>query len=209
MSIEGPDGAGKTTLINLLLPHLEEKLGDDLVSTREPGGVRISEKIRDLVLGVEYPEMDGRTEALLFAAARSQHLVEVILPALKENKFVLSDRFVDSSIAYQGAGRELGVKEVADINKFATRNIEPDFTIYLDIPSEIGIQRIMANRTDEVNRLDKDALNFHIKVRSAYLKLAEDNPTRIFTLDATKTPEVLTQEALELINKQLEKGDYL
>ena len=206
MTIEGPDGAGKTTLLNLLLPELIAKFGDEVVSTREPGGVRISEQIRNLVLGVEYPEMAPRTEALLFAAARAQHMTEVILPNLEQNKFVISDRFVDSSIAYQGAGRDLNMQAVAEINEFATNGVTPDFTLYVDVPSEVGIQRIMKNRDDaNINRLDNDALEFHKKVREAYLKLAESNPQRIFTIDGTKSPEILVAESLELIYKQLEK----
>lgn len=206
MTIEGPDGAGKTTLLNLMLPDLKNKLGaDNVVSIREPGGVRISEKIRDLVLGIEYPEMSERTEALLFAAARAQLLNQVILPELKKNKLVISDRFVDSSIAYQGGGRDLGMKEVADINNFATDGLTPKLTLYVDVPSEIGIERIMKNRTDEVNRLDNDALNFHKKVRESYLQLAKENPERIFILDGTKKPEDLANESLELIYSRLPK----
>ncbi|OIK98363.1 dTMP kinase, partial [Oenococcus oeni] len=185
ITIEGPDGAGKTSLLDNLMPALRDIFGDNLIETREPGGVRISEAIRKIVLGLKYPEMNRRTEALLFAAARAQHMVEKIEPALADGKIVLSDRFVDSSIAYQGGGRELGIEAVGEINNFATNGLQPNLTLLLDLPSEVGIARIMKHRSDEVNRLDKDRLVFHKKVRQTYLQLAKDQPNRIKVLDAT------------------------
>ena len=203
ITIEGPDGAGKTSLLNNLMPALRDIFGDNLVETREPGGVRISEAIRKIVLGIKYPEMNRRTEALLFAAARAQHMVEKIEPALTEGKIVLSDRFVDSSIAYQGGGRGLGIKAVSEINKFATNGLRPNLTLLLDLPSEIGISRIMKHRVNEVNRLDKDRLIFHKKVRQTYLQLAKDQPNRIKVIDATQSPEKIAINALQLIQESL------
>ncbi|KMQ40646.1 thymidylate kinase [Oenococcus oeni] len=203
MTIEGPDGAGKTSLLDNLMPALRDIFGDNLIETREPGGVRISEAIRKIVLGLKYPEMNRRTEALLFAAARAQHMVEKIEPALADGKIVLSDRFVDSSIAYQGGGRELGIEAVGEINNFASNGLQPNLTLLLDLPSEVGIARIMKHRSDEVNRLDKDRLVFHKKVRQTYLQLAKDQPNRIKVLDATQSPEKIAINALQLIQESL------
>ena len=130
--------------------------------------------------------MDDRTEALLYAAARRQHLIEKVWPALNEDKIVLCDRFVDSSLAYQGAGRGIGIEEVAKINEFAIEGTTPDITLYLDVDSDTGLQRIMKNRTNQIDRLDSEGLQFHQRVRHAYLKLAEENPDRIIKIDARK-----------------------
>jgi len=146
--------------------------------------VRISEKIRSIILDPSHTEMDERTEALLYAAARRQHLVEVILPALNAGKIVICDRFVDSSLAYQGAGRRIGMKDIAEINEFATEGTTPDFTLYLDVDSDTGLRRIQQNRTNQVDRLDSEGLEFHQRVRHAYLKLAEEHPLRIHRVDA-------------------------
>ncbi|MDR2660894.1 MAG: dTMP kinase [Lactobacillaceae bacterium] len=208
LSIEGPDGAGKTTMLKQLLPKLEDKYGDDVVSVREPGGVRISEAIRNIVLGEGehlYKEMDPRTEALLFAASRAQLIAQKIIPELKENHIVIADRYVDSSIAYQGGGRNLGISGIEEINKFATGGLTPDLTIYIDVPSEIGIARIMQNRAQEANRLDQDELDFHKKVRDTYLVLLKKYPNRIVKLDGTKNTKQLVQESLELIYKRIEE----
>ncbi len=184
ITIEGPDGAGKTSVINELYPRLQLIAQKGIIKTREPGGVRISEKIRSIILDPSHTEMDERTEALLYAAARRQHLVEVILPALNAGKIVICDRFVDSSLAYQGAGRRIGMKDIAEINEFATEGTTPDFTLYLDVDSDTGLRRIQQNRTNQVDRLDSEGLEFHQRVRHAYLKLAEEHPLRIHRVDA-------------------------
>lgn len=186
ISFEGPDGAGKTSVLKDLVPRLKQIASTTMIETREPGGNPISEAIRKIILDPKNTMMDPRTEALLYAAARRQHIVETILPALKKGEIVLCDRFVDSSIAYQGAGREIGEKAVFDMNQFAINGLMPDLTLYLDVPSEIGIDRIKQNRTDQYDRLDQEKLSFHQKVRNAYLKLAHDHPERIVTVDATQ-----------------------
>lgn len=183
ITIEGPDGAGKTSVINELYPRLQLIAKRGIVKTREPGGVRISEKIRKIILDPRNEEMDERTEALLYAAARRQHLVEVIMPALNDGKIVICDRFVDSSLAYQGAGRRIGIPEIAKINEFATEGTVPDFTLYLDVDSDTGLKRIEKNR-DVADRLEVEGLEFHQRVRHAYLKLAEEDPVRIHKVDA-------------------------
>lgn len=205
ISFEGPDGAGKTTALNSIVADLTPQLNDNLVVTREPGGNRISEAIRDIILDRKNTEMDDRTEALLYAAARRQHIVETIMPALKSGKMVLCDRYVDSSVAYQGAGREIGVDEVYQMNLFATDGLLPDLTIYFDVPSEIGLRRIMTHRTDEINRLDVEQLSFHKRVRASYLKIAEQNPQRIQVIDATQSKAKVVSD-VEKIIYQANKG---
>lgn len=207
ISFEGPDGAGKTTALNSIVADLTPQLNDNLVVTREPGGNRISEAIRDIILDRKNTEMDDRTEALLYAAARRQHIVETIMPALKSGKMVLCDRYVDSSVAYQGAGREIGVDEVYQMNLFATAGLLPDLTIYFDVPSEIGLRRIMTHRTDEINRLDVEQLSFHKRVRASYLKIAEQNPQRIQVIDATQSKAKVVSD-VEKIIYQANKGPF-
>ena len=184
ITIEGPDGAGKTSVISELYPRLQLIAKEGIIKTREPGGIRIAEKIRQIILDPRNEEMDERTEALLYAAARRQHLVEVILPALNEGKIIICDRFVDSSLAYQGAGRRIGMTEIAQINEFATEGTTPHFTLYLDVDSDTGLRRIQQNRTHQIDRLDSEGLEFHQRVRHAYLQIAEENPERITKIDA-------------------------
>lgn len=185
-SFEGPEGAGKTTMIAMLESFLREK-GFDVLATREPGGVRIAEEIRSIILNPAHTEMDGRTEALLYAAARRQHLLEKIIPAVKSGKVVLCDRFIDSSLAYQGFARELGMDEILQINQFAINGYFPTLTIYFDIDPKIGLERIQKNKQREMNRLDMENLSFHYKVREGYLKLAKRFSDRIITIDASKS----------------------
>lgn len=189
ITIEGPDGAGKTSVLNELYPKLELKATRKLVKTREPGGIPIAEKIRQIILDPKNSEMDARTEALLYAAARRQHLVERVLPALTEGAIVLCDRFVDSSLAYQGAGRKIGVEAIAAINDFAIEGTVPDFTIYLDVDSDTGLHRIQHHRRQQVDRLDAEGLEFHQRVRHEYLKLVEAYPERIQKIDARMSLE--------------------
>ncbi|MGK0551337.1 dTMP kinase [Enterococcus faecalis] len=189
ITIEGPDGAGKTSVLNELYPKLELKATRKLVKTREPGGIPIAEKIRQIILDPKNSEMDARTEALLYAAARRQHLVEKVLPALTEGAIVLCDRFVDSSLAYQGAGRKIGVEAIAAINDFAIEGTVPDFTIYLDVDSDTGLHRIQHHRRQQVDRLDAEGLEFHQRVRHEYLKLVEAYPERIQKIDARMSLE--------------------
>lgn len=199
ITIEGPDGAGKTTVLNELYPRLQMIANSEIVKTREPGGVMIAEKIRQIILNPDHQQMDERTEALLYAAARRQHLVEVILPALNAGKIVVCDRFVDSSLTYQGAGRRIGMKEIAQINEFATEGLTPDFTLYLDVDSDTGLRRIHRNRTQEIDRLDLEGLEFHQRVRHAYLKLAEENPARIHRIDAKASLQEVVDSSFSAI----------
>lgn len=202
ISFEGPDGAGKTTALNALIPLLKERTNKELVESREPGGSEIAEQIRKIILAVHDEKMDDRTEALLYAAARRQHVVDVIRPALAADKVLLSDRFVDSSIAYQGGGREIGTKEVAEINDFAIDGTLPDLTIYFDISPEVGLSRIRKDHEGEMDRLEQEALSFHKRVHDSYLDLVEANPDRIKSINADQAPEKVVSDALTVIIKR-------
>ncbi len=185
ITIEGPEGAGKTTIIEMLLEKLESE-GYPIMKTREPGGIEISEQIRSVILNKNNTAMDGRTEALLYAAARRQHLVEKVLPAIEQGFIVLCDRFIDSSLAYQGFARGIGMDEVYSINTFAIDNRMPDATLYFDIDPEIGMKRINDHKGREVNRLDLENLEFHRKVREGYQLLSRKYSNRIIEIDASQ-----------------------
>ncbi|WP_334115979.1 dTMP kinase [Ligilactobacillus sp.] len=201
ITFEGTDGSGKTSVIKAMVRELEEKGRNGCVLTREPGGNRISEAIRNVILDERFTEMDERTEALLYAAARRQHIVETINPALSAGKLVLCDRFVDSSIVYQGAGRSVGTDEIAEMNRFATDGLTPDLTIFLDIDPELGLERIRKNRQDEVNRLDHEKMSFYQTVHDAYLKLAAGDSRRIVTVDASRPLEEVILEVKGILKK--------
>ena len=205
ISFEGPDGAGKTTVLEQVLPVLQEK-GYDIVTTREPGGVEIAERIRDVILDVNHVAMDSKTELLLYMAARRQHYVEKVLPALESGKVVLIDRFIDSSIAYQGAGRNLDKGIITRLNDFATDGRKPDLTLYFDVESEIGLARIAKNAEREVNRLDLEKLDMHKRVREGYLALTEQEK-RIITIDAARELSEVVSETLHIILNQLAKSE--
>ncbi|MDT6980062.1 dTMP kinase [Levilactobacillus zymae] len=206
ISFEGPDGAGKTSALKAITAAIQPVLGDRLTVTREPGGNAISESIRAIILDRANTAMDYRTEALLYAAARRQHLAETILPALAADQLVLCDRYVDSSVAYQGAGRQIGEQAVAQMNEFATDGLLPELTIYFDVPAEVGLQRIQAHRDPQkVDRLDVEKTAFHDRVRAAYLRLQAANPQRIKLIDATQTPDQVVAAALTLIKQTASK----
>ena len=205
ISFEGPDGAGKTTVLEQVLPVLQEK-GYDIITTREPGGVEIAERIRDVILDVNHVAMDNKTELLLYMAARRQHYVEKVLPALEAGKVVLIDRFIDSSIAYQGAGRGLDKDIIRRLNDFATDGRKPDLTLYFDVESEIGLARIAKNAEREVNRLDLEKLDMHKRVREGYLALTEQEK-RIVTIDASRELAEVVSETLHTILEQFAKNE--
>ncbi|KAA9003574.1 dTMP kinase [Paenibacillus spiritus] len=204
ITIEGGDGAGKTTVIGRMAAYLQGRSLPYLI-TREPGGIEIAEKIRSIILNPEHTAMDARTEALLYAASRAQHLAERVEPALKDGLVVLCDRFVDSSLVYQGHARGLGMDEVEAINQFATGGRTPDLTVYLDIPPEDGLARINASGQREVNRLDLESLAFHKRVREGYLLLAKKHPERIVTLDANRPVAVVEQELIRTLEDRILK----
>ena len=184
ISLEGPEGAGKTSVLEALIPVLEDR-GVEVLTTREPGGVLIGEKIREVILDPSHTEMDPKTELLLYIASRRQHLVEKVLPALAAGKLVIMDRFIDSSVAYQGFGRGLDIDAIDWLNEFATDGLKPDLTLYFDIEVEEGLARIASNSNREVNRLDMEGLDLHRKVRQGYLSLLEKETDRIVKIDAS------------------------
>ncbi|TWT06198.1 dTMP kinase [Planomicrobium sp. CPCC 101079] len=198
ITLEGGEGAGKTSVLKRLAVFLEQQ-GFSVVSTREPGGIEISEQIRKVILDQNNVEMDPRTEALLYAAARRQHLVEKIIPALEAGKVVLCDRYIDSSLAYQGHARGLGISEIFSINKFAIDKYMPDLTLYFDIQPEIGLARIEKDGNREVNRLDVESIKFHEAVREGYQMLIQQYPERIQVIDADNEIDTVAQAAQKAV----------
>lgn len=202
ITFEGPDGSGKSTVIK----KVYEKLINDgypIILTREPGGTPIAEKIRNVILDNDNTALDARTEALLYAASRRQHLVEKIRPALKEGKIVLCDRFLDSSLAYQGGGRHLGIENVLNVNLFATENTYPDLTLFFNISPEEGLKRVSADKKRVADRLDNENENFHHDVYNAFLKVVNDNKNRIVVIDATKSIDEVVDSAYKIIKDRL------
>lgn len=203
ISFEGPEGAGKTSALNGILARLQPQLGDRLLVTREPGGTdnKIAEQIREVILDPANAEMDPWTEALLYAAARRQHLEQTVKPALATGKVVITDRYVDSSIAYQGGGRGLGVEKVAALNEYAVQGLYPDKTIYFDLDPAVGLARIHAHRQDEINRLDLDGLDFHQRVSATFHELAAQQPDRFVLIDASQSREQVLADTWAEISK--------
>jgi len=200
ITFEGPEGAGKTSVLELLMTELSGT-EMEMVFTREPGGIHISEKIREVILNKEHTEMDSRTEALLYAAARRQHLVERVVPAIESGKVVFCDRFIDSSLAYQGYARGLGIEEVLSINEFAINGLMPDLTFYFKIDPKIGLQRISKSSEREKNRLDLEDLSFHQKVQEGYEKVIAMFSERIVVIDAEKSLEEVVCEVKNKLKK--------
>ncbi len=202
ITFEGGEGSGKSTVLRWLDEKLRSE-GYETVLTREPGGTPIAEQIRNVILDKGNTAMDGRTEALLYAASRRQHLVEKVWPAITAGKLVLCDRYLDSSLAYQGGARGLGVDEVLSINLFATEGTFPDLTLLFDIEPEKGLARIAANKGREVNRLDLEKLDFHHSVRANFLALAKRYPDRFVVIDASKTLPEVEEAAYQAIKARL------
>lgn len=202
ITFEGPEGSGKTSVAHKVCEMLQ-KDGYSVIFTREPGGTPIAEQIRNVILDKNNKLLDPRAEALLYAASRRQHLVEKVWPALKEGKIVICDRFIDSSLAYQGGARNLGINNVLNVNLFATENTYPDLTLLLDIDPELGLKRIAANASREVNRLDLEQLDFHRKVRKTFLELAKRYKNRYVIIDASEKLDSVVKKAYEAITKKL------
>ena len=199
ISFEGGEGTGKTTQAKLLYDYFLKR-GEKVVLTREPGGTKIGERIRKILLDEENKELVDRAEVLLYAAARAQHLKEVVKPALEEGKVVLCDRFFDSTLVYQGEARGIDKKIIAQINQFATEGLTPDLTILLDLPAEVGLKRIK-----QKSRLDKESRAFHQKVRRGFLRLAGENPQRIKLFKANLNPQSLHLKIVEYVRGVIRK----
>ena len=203
ITIEGGDGSGKSTQIDLLMSYFDRE-GYEVLLTREPGGTVISEKIRDIILDKEHMEMADMTEALLYAASRAQHVQEFIIPNVKKGKVVICDRYVDSSVVYQGHARGLGIDEVEQINSYATLGLTPDLTIMLDLPPEIGLARKRNQR--DLDRLELASDDFHVKVSQGYRILAKRHPERILSVDATKSIEDIHTLIVEAIQNKIQSN---
>lgn len=195
---EGGEGSGKTTISDMIYNYLQEN-NINCIKTREPGGIKIAEEIRSVILNKENTSMDARTEALLYAAARRQHLVEKVMVSINNGVHVLCDRFVLSSLAYQGYARGLGIDSVYEINKFAIDNCMPDLTLFFDIKPEVGLERISKNKNREINRLDLENLDFHNKVREGYQLLSKRKEHNVVTINAERSIEEIFEEVKNII----------
>lgn len=197
ITIEGTDGSGKSTQIGLLMDYLNKK-GVDVLFTREPGGTPIGEKIREIILDVNNREMAPETEALLYAASRSQHVREKIIPAVEEGKIVICDRFLDSSLAYQGTARRMGMETIMEMNRAALGGVMPDLTVFFDLSPEKGILRKKNERA--LDRLEEEKIDFHKRVYDGYKQLCLKYPERIKAIDADRSVEEVHLEVREVID---------
>lgn len=198
ITFEGPDGSGKSTIIQKVYDYLIEN-NYDVIKTREPGGSPIAEKIRNLILDTENIKMGYRTEALLYAASRAQHVEETVLPALNENKIVLCDRFLISSLAYQGVGRGLGIENVRNINDFAINGVFPDFVLFFDVDPITTLKR--KSSLDTADRLEKEGNNFHERVYNGYKEIL-NSEKNIEIIDATQSVEDVFSQCIEVLKRR-------
>jgi dTMP kinase len=204
ITFEGPDGSGKTTQIHLLAEWLRER-GYDVVLTREPGGTDIGDQIRGVLHDPHNTAMDARTEFLLYSASRAQHVAQRIRPALAAGKIVISDRYADSTLAYQGYGRGLDLETLQTITAFATKGLAPDLTLYLDIAPQAGLQRRQTGG-DEWNRMDAQTPEFYQRVRAGYLELVKQEPERWAVINAARSVEEVQAEIRALVQARLDAG---
>jgi len=203
ITFEGCEGSGKTTLIAKIEKYFVSS-GYKVIKTREPGGSKIAEEIRKIILDVNNTDMDEITEALLYAASRRQHLVEKVIPYLSQGYIVLCDRFLDSSLAYQGYARGIGIDKVYDINMNATEGLLPNLTIYIDLKPEIGLKRIKDNNRNQ-NRLDKETINFHNKVYQGYSIIMDKFPKRVKSINGEQTPDLVYKDCVKLLDTFLKE----
>ena len=204
ITFEGNDGSGKTTVSKIIYEKLKD-MGYPVVYTREPGGIDISEQIRDVILNPKNINMDARCEALLYAASRRQHLVEKVLPALAKGSIVLCDRFVDSSLVYQGIARNIGVEEVYRINEFAIEGHMPDATIFLSVDLKTGLQRV--EYRGKKDRLDNETISFHERVAKGYEWVKQEFVDRMHIIDATKQLDDVVEDTLQEVLTILKEYD--
>lgn len=197
ITVEGTDGSGKSTQIEMMKNYISSK-GIDVVLTREPGGTMISEKIRSIILDPENTKMADTTELLLYAASRAQLVDEIIRPAILQGKTVIADRFIDSSYVYQGFGRGMGLEIIDTVNKAAVDGILPELTLFFDISPEIALERRI--KSSGADRIEKEEMDFHIKVYNGYKKLASDNPQRIKTIDSDRSVEEIAADVRKIID---------
>ncbi|GFN35716.1 dTMP kinase [Tepidimicrobium xylanilyticum] len=206
ISLEGPDGSGKSTTIKLIADYLKER-NLDFICTREPGGTQIGERIRDIILDSSNKNMAFETEALLYAASRGQHVHEKILPALKKGQIVLCERFILSSLAYQGIGRGLGIEEVRIINDFAIKGIRPDLTLFFHVDPATTLERKTLKKGGD--RLEQEGTDFHRKVYQGYMELIKMYPKSVQIIDATKSIEEVFAQSIYYIEKIFERRNNI
>lgn len=204
ITLEGGECSGKTTIINAITKVFNEK-NIDYISTREPGGIRIAEDIRKIILDVNNTEMTPECEALLYAASRMQHLTEKVIPAINNNKVVICDRFLDSSLAYQGYARGLGMDKILKINSFALDYL-PSLTLFIDVTPDVALKRMSnKDRDGKCDRLDKEAIDFHQRVYEGYHEVLKMYPKRIVRIDGNKPLDVVVNDCLNVVLKYLGK----
>lgn len=203
ITLEGPDGSGKSTIARFLADHLKDK-GYDVVTTREPGGTKISEDIRDIILDNNNTNMSYVTEALLYAASRAQHVSQKIRPAIESGKVIICERFVLSSLVYQGIARGLGIEKIKEINDFAIQGVDPDLILFFDIAPDIALKR--KTKRNKGDRLEREKLDFHKRVYEGYLSLIDIYKDKINIIDAKKTKNDTFQQARAALNNLLEKS---
>jgi dTMP kinase len=206
VTFEGVEGCGKTTQAELLRLNLEKE-GYRVVLTREPGGTKVGERIREVLLDNRIKGMEPLTELFLYLASRAQHVQELIRPALRDGAIVICDRFADASLAYQGAGRGIGTSRVLTLNETATLGLVPDYTVLLDLPVELGLKRMSARveGRGQQDRIEQEEMDFHVRVREAYLALARKFSCRVEVFDGTRSKEELAQEILSRVKKILSR----
>jgi dTMP kinase len=201
ISFEGLEGSGKTTQVNMLHAHLL-RMNVDVVSTHEPGGTRIGEEIRRILLNPGFKEMHSMTETVLYAADRSQHYYEVIKPALDEGKVIICDRYIDSTLAYQGVARRVGMEGVQNLNEWITDDFYPDLTFLLEIPYRLGLKRVQ-ERKKALDRIEGESQAFHEQVQEAYKTLAKFFPNRIKVLNGSDKPENIHHNVMQEVTQLL------
>lgn len=205
ITFEGTEGSGKTTVIEKVEQYYIEK-GYNVIRTREPGGSKIAEDIRNVILDVNNTNMDSITEAMLYAASRRQHLVEKVIPYLEKGYIVLCDRFIDSSLAYQGHARALGIDKVYQLNLIATNGLLPDATIYIDVRPEVGLSRIKCNNREQ-NRLDLEKLSFHEKVYEGYYLVSQMFKERFKVINGEQEREKVFNDTIEVLDELINRGN--
>ena len=208
ITIEGGEGSGKTSVLKEVIEKLKNDGYENIVTSREPGGIKIATQIREVLLDKSNTTMDSLTETFLFAASRRQHIVEKVLPELENGAIFICDRFIDSSYVYQGIAGKVGLERVIEVNEIATEGCKPNLTILFDVDPRIGLERINKNKDREVNRLDLASLEFHDKVRSGYQTIANMYKDRIKVIDASKTFEAVVNEVYSIIKSKLEEINY-
>ncbi|CBW53770.1 Thymidylate kinase [Mycoplasma mycoides subsp. capri LC str. 95010] len=206
ITFEGMDGSGKTTALLKVKKELE-RLNYQVLITREPGGEAIAEQIRQIILDNKNKDMDAWTEALLFIASRNQHLQKVIKPALEKNIIVISDRFIDSTSAYQGSARNIGVDVVSEVQQIVLKNCLPDLTLFFDVSFSEAEKRMQIRGESSKNRLDKEKSDFKQKVYQGYLELVKNNPKRIKVIDANQDIDQVYNQAIKIILEKLKENE--